>query len=50
VVRPCSRPWRPGPGVSTLFAEGKAATNLMGSWEDTRQFNQNLDFATTKLA
>jgi ABC-type glycerol-3-phosphate transport system substrate-binding protein len=39
-----------GPGVSTLFAAGRAAMHLMGSWEYTRHLNQNPDFAKAKLA
>jgi len=35
-------------GASTLFAQGKAAMHLMGSWEYTTQVGQNPDFVKNK--
>jgi xylobiose transport system substrate-binding protein len=35
--------------ASTLFAKGKAAMHLMGSWEFTNQLEQQPDFARTGL-
>jgi xylobiose transport system substrate-binding protein len=36
-------------GASTLFAQGKAAMHLMGSWEYTNQLNEQKAFAESAL-